>query len=126
MTPGNFADEALILYTGKRHAFVDFVLAPAGVQPGRLRQVRMTEAIVELARAGQGIAVLAGWVLNDLESRRDLAAVRITRGGYHRTWRALIGAQCPDAIADSFVKSVRCTAKSIASVDWRERLEKVS
>ena len=45
--------------TGKRHAFVDFVLAPAGVSPGRLRQVRMTEAIVELARAGQGIAVLA-------------------------------------------------------------------
>ena len=126
VTPANFADEALILYTGKRHAFVDFVLAPAGVQPGRLRQVRMTEAIVELARAGQGIAVLAGWVLNDLESRRDLAAVRIRRGGYHRTWRALISEQCPDAIADSFVKSVRNTAKAIASVDWRDQLEKAS
>ena len=70
--------------------------------------------------------MLAGWVLNDLESRRDLAAVRITRGGYHRTWRALISEECPEAIAASFVKSVRKTAKAIASADWRDQLEKAS
>ena len=126
LSPANFADEALILYTGKRHAFVDFVLAPAGVRPGRLRQVRMTEAIVELARAGQGIAVLAGWVLNDLGSRKDLAAVRITRSGYRRTWRALLNDQCPETIAAAFVNSVRKTGESIASAEWRELLETAS
>lgn len=119
----NFEDEALILYTGKRHAFVDHVLAPAGVQPGRLRQVRMTEAIVELARAGQGIAVLAGWVLNDLGSRQDLTAVRITRGGYRRTWRALLADDCPRAVAESFIDSIRRTAKEIDTDNWRACLE---
>ena len=126
LTPANFADEALILYSGRRHAFVDHILAPAGIQPRRLRQVRMTEAIVELARAGQGIAVLAGWVLNDLPSRRDLAAVRITRGGYRRTWRALIGDDCPETVAAAFVKSVTRTGEAITSEGWREQLEKVS
>ena len=123
LTPQNFADEALVLYTGKRHAFIDLVLAPAGVVPGRLRQVRMTEAIVELARAGQGIAVLAGWVLNDIGSRDDLAAVRITRGGYRRQWRALIGAQCPAALEKTFLDSARMTGKAIAKAGWRQVLE---
>lgn len=123
LNPANFEDEALILYAGKRHAFVDHVLAPAGVVPGRLRQVRMTEAIVELARAGQGIAVLAGWVLNDLGSRHDLTAVRIGRGGYRRTWRALLADDCPAAVADSFIESVHRTAAAIDSDDWRKQLE---
>jgi len=123
LNPGNFEGEPLILYTGARHAFVDLVLAPAGVTPGRLRQVRMTEAIVELARAGQGIAVLAGWVLNDLGSRQELAAVRIGRGGWHRTWRAIIGPACAEEVADAFVSSVRRTAKAMKKDHWRDRLE---
>ena len=48
----------------------------------RKSEVTITEAIVELARAGQGIAVLAGWVFNDLESVTGLTAVRITRRGF--------------------------------------------
>jgi len=123
LNPENFANESLVLYTGKRHAFIDKVLAPEGVTPGRVRQVRMTEAIVELARAGQGIAILAGWVLNDLGSKHGLAAVRIGRGGYHRTWRALMGEQCPEPVATSFIESVRRTARAIGSDQWRGMLE---
>lgn len=123
LNPENFAGEALIVYTAKRHAFVDTVLTPAGVQPGRIRQVRMTEGIVELARAGQGVAMLAGWVLNDLVSRRDLTAVRIFRGGYHRTWRAQFSEQCPEALATSFTKCVKRIAEAIDSDRWRNRLE---
>lgn len=123
LNPENFADEALVVYAAKRHAFVDMVLTPAGVQPGRLRQVRMTEAIVELARAGQGIAILAGWVLNDLVSKNDLAAVRIGRGGYRRTWRAVFSDQCPERFATSFTDCVRKLARAIDNDHWRNTLE---
>lgn len=123
LNPRDFENEALILYSGKRHAFIDLYLAPAGVTPGRLRQVRMTEAIVELARAGQGIAVLAGWVLSDLNSRQNLAAVRIGRGGYKRTWRAVFSDRCPKALSDSFVDCVRRTAGAIGTDRWRQTLE---
>lgn len=123
LNPQDFAGEALVLFTGKRHAFIDQVLSPAGVTPGRLRQVWLTEAIVELARAGQGIAILAGWVLNDIASREGLATVRIFRGGHRRTWRALYGEQCPEAIAHTFTSSVRRLAGVIASDGWRSKLE---
>ena len=123
LNPDDFEGEALVGYAGRGNAFVDLVLTPAGVTPGRLRQVRMTEAIVELARAGQGIAVLAGWVINDLVSRQDLVAVRIGRGGWHRTWRAIVGAQCPPELAQAFVASVKRTARGIGKDRWREKLE---
>lgn len=123
LNPENFSGEDLILYTGARHAFIDEILEPAGVQPGKLRQVRMTEAIVELARAGQGIAVLAGWVLNDQVSKRGLAAVRIGRGGYRREWQALVSDRCPDDIAAAFIGSVRKTAEAITTDNWRSALE---
>ena len=123
LNPDNFAGEDLILYTSARHAFVEEILEPAGVQPGKLRQVRMTEAIVELARAGQGIAVLAGWVLNDQVSKHGLVAVRIGRGGYRRQWQALVSERCPDDIAAGFVDSVRKTTKAITTDHWRKTLE---
>ena len=123
LNPENFGTETLILYTGNRHAFVEDVLRPAGVTPARLRQVRMTEAIVELARAGQGIAVLAGWVLNDLVSRHDLVAIRVTRGGYRRRWQALVSPRCPEDVANAFVEKVRETAAAMNEDHWRQRLE---
>jgi len=123
LLPDNFRDETLVLYAGERFAFVEDILRPAGIQPARIRQVRMTEAIVELARAGQGIAVLAGWVLNDLQSKHELAAMRITRGGYRRRWEALINPQCSREYAAQFVELVRKTAKAITDDNWRRRLE---
>ena len=123
LMPDRFRDEALILYAGARFAFVEDILRPAGVRPARIRQVRMTEAIVELARAGQGIAVLAGWVLNDLPSKHELAAVRITRGGYRRRWEALINPQCSNEYATQFVELVRKTAAVITDNNWRRQLE---
>jgi LysR family transcriptional regulator for metE and metH len=123
LNPDNFAGEDLILYTSARHAFVEEILEPAGVHPGKLRQVRMTEAIVELARAGQGIAVLAGWVLNDQVSKHGLVPVRIGRGGYRRQWQALVSERCPDDIAAGFIDSVRKTTKAITTDHWRKNLE---
>lgn len=123
LNPKDFEGEALVLYAGRRHAFVDLVLSPAGVQPGRIRQLRMTEAIVELARAGQGIAVLASWVWRDLPGTSDLVAVRISRGGWKRTWRAVYSAQCPAGLAESFAASVRRTAAAFEADGWRGLLE---
>lgn len=124
LNPENFAGEDLVLYTGARHAFLDEVLFPAGVSPGRLLQVRMTEAIVELARAGRGIAVLAGWAYHDQSSKTDLVAVRITRAGIKRTWHAVLGRNCDAEKTSAFVRSVRTIGDAIQQRDWRRKLEK--
>ena len=64
------------------------VLTPAGVSPRRTSEIQLTEAIVELVKAGVGISVLARWaVLPHLEAG-TLHAMPLTRTGFHRQWKA--------------------------------------
>lgn len=122
LNPRQFAGEALVLYSGDRHPILDAVLHPAGISPGKVIEVRITEAIVELARSGQGIAVLAGWAFRDLDDRSGLTAVRITRGGFKRTWRAAISRRCAQDHAQAFVQCVRGIGETIRNESWREQL----
>lgn len=122
LNPSNFADQTLVLYTGAKHAICEEVLYPAGVAPGRIVQVRITEAIVELARAGSGVAVLAGWVFNDLPDKRGLAAVRITRQGFRRTWLAVVNNRSDGRYVAPFVSSLREIGEVLDTADWRDTL----
>jgi LysR family transcriptional regulator for metE and metH len=123
LNPSNFTEQTLILYTGSKHAVTEEVLYPAGISPAQIMQVRMTEAIVELARSGQGIAVLAGWAFNDLDNKDGLVPVRITKGGFKRTWRAVINDNCSDAHVSAFVKYVRKAGEVLRSDQWRTKLQ---
>jgi LysR family transcriptional regulator for metE and metH len=124
LNPPDFRDQTLIVYNGKRHAILDQVLHPAGVAPARILQLRMTEAIIELARSGQGIAVQSGWAFNDLGNSGGLAAVRITRGGFRRQWQAVVSPACDGVQAAAFIASVREAGRRMQKADWRIRLDK--
>jgi LysR family transcriptional regulator for metE and metH len=64
------------------------VLVPAGVTPARVSRVELTEAMVELTKAGLGISVLARWAIAPELARGTLAAVRVTKPGLRRHWHA--------------------------------------
>lgn len=117
-----FGGQTLILYTGNRHAVVEEVLAPAKVTDYRIIQVRITEAIIELVRAGQGIAVIAGWALDDMEETETLRAVRITKAGFIRNWRAIVRKGCNQDHAEAFLRHLRSTGAAIQQRSWRKRL----
>lgn len=117
-----FAGQTLVLYTGNRHAIVDKVLAPAGINQFKIVQVRITEAIIELVRSGQGIAVIAGWALDDIAETEGLSAVRITKKGFKRTWNAVIGRDCNAMYVDSFVHQLRTIGETIQHRAWRKQL----
>lgn len=120
--PDQFVDQTLLLYTGEKHAVVEEVLKPAGVAVPRVVQIRITEAIVELARAGKGIAVLAGWVINDLPESDQLVRLRITRGGFLRRWYAITNPAAPPEYVDAFMHSVKGIGNSLQMPDWRARM----
>jgi LysR family transcriptional regulator, regulator for metE and metH len=91
ITPADFADETLLIYPPKEESTVfQRVLAPAGVTPAALQQVQLTEAIIELVKAGMGIAVLAGWAVDPYVRSGTLAARPLTRRGYRRRWSAVM------------------------------------
>lgn len=122
LDPGQFVDQSLLLYTGEKHAIVEEVLKPAGVPAPHIIQIRITEAIVELARAAKGIAVLAGWVLHDLPETRDLVPVRITPGGFLRQWYGITNPAAPADHTDAFLDMVRDIGYQLAQPNWRSRV----
>jgi LysR family transcriptional regulator for metE and metH len=88
--PADFATEHLMLHRADRRTSYTFsrILAPAGVEPARLSEVPLTEAILELIKAGIGIGVLAGWAIEPARRSGSVVAVRIGRDGVRRTWTA--------------------------------------
>lgn len=74
----DFAGEHLFTYAVPTHELELFrrVLEPGRVRPRRVTQVELTEAMIELVRAGLGLTVLARWALP--QDMRQLRAVSLS------------------------------------------------
>jgi LysR family transcriptional regulator for metE and metH len=90
ITPAELAEQDLLLYSASvEDSFtVRHILRPAGVRPARVRFVQLTEAIVEMVKAGLGVSVMPMWSIRSAVVERKIAAVRITPSGIHRVWHA--------------------------------------
>jgi len=84
----DLAAEHLFLYNAPRSELTVFtrVLDPAGLNPKQFSRVELTEAIVELVRAGLGVGVLARWAVAPHLTTGSLKAVRVTEAGLMREW----------------------------------------
>src|SRR5919204_495800 len=69
----------LILYvTPEESTLFEKILRPAGVTPARLSTVPLTEAIIEMVKAGLGISALARWAVKDQIANGRIVARPIT------------------------------------------------
>jgi LysR family transcriptional regulator for metE and metH len=106
LKPEDFAKEHLITYSlpiEQLTVYQEF-LKPAGVKPRRVSRVDLTEAMIEMVKAGLGIAVLARWAVTRHLSPALLKAVRLGRGGLSRTWyAAALGSKARPRYVDAFV-----------------------
>jgi LysR family transcriptional regulator for metE and metH len=66
------------------------VLVPAGVEPASLTRVPTTDAIIELVKAGIGVAVLNLWSIQPYLESEDLATVPLKKNGFSRSWYAAV------------------------------------
>jgi LysR family transcriptional regulator for metE and metH len=87
----DFADESVMLYNVREEdsTLLNEVLRPAGVRPRRIARVELTEAIVELVKAGLGISVMARWAVAPYVRSGVLTAIPLTASGFHRRWSAV-------------------------------------
>jgi LysR family transcriptional regulator, regulator for metE and metH len=90
VTAQDLANEHLLVYTEPRadNSIFQRVLDPAGVVPRRVSAIQLTEAIVEMVKAGLGVAALAQWAVEPHVRAGGLVGVRVTPHGLHRTWQA--------------------------------------
>ena len=90
ISPRDLADEHLLLYSSSPDdSFVlKRVLRPAGLVAARLSFIMLTEAMIAMARAGIGVAVLPRWSAQQAIANRWVAPLSITRRGIRRFWTA--------------------------------------
>ncbi|HEX7140325.1 MAG TPA: LysR family transcriptional regulator [Vicinamibacterales bacterium] len=87
--PEDLAEETLIIYPPREESTVlQQVLVPAGVMPKAIQQVQLSEAIIELVKAGLGVAAMARWAVEPSVRAGALRTARLTRRGFRRRWSA--------------------------------------
>ncbi|HEV8371478.1 MAG TPA: LysR family transcriptional regulator [Pyrinomonadaceae bacterium] len=88
----DLAAEHLITYTvpNKDDSLFRKVLVPAGITPRQVSQVQLTEATVEMVKAGLGIGVMARWAVTPQIESGELRALPLTSKGFRRQWNAVM------------------------------------
>jgi LysR family transcriptional regulator for metE and metH len=90
LAPADLASETLLLYSASLETSFTIreVLRPAGVMPARVQFVQLTEAILEMVKAGRAVSVLPTWSIQPALRAGTVRAIRLTRRGVHRQWSA--------------------------------------
>lgn len=88
--PTDLDGENILIYPPRSEStLINHVMRPAGVNPGRVIEIPLTEGLIELAAAGTGVGLLAAWaVASDLRSGK-IAARPLGPNRLRRTWYAL-------------------------------------
>lgn len=105
----DFAGEQVMLYNTRDEdsTVINQVLRPAGVRPAGLARVELTEAIVELVKAGLGISVMARWAVAPHVRAGTLRAIPLGPSGFYRRWSALYRVDgSNDAFLSDFVRRI--------------------
>ena len=106
----DLAREVLIVYarpTKNMHIFQKLFL-PRQIEPRKVLHVQLTEAIIEMVKAGVGIGVLTRWSVDAAIQSGRLIALSLEKSGLRRVWSAAYRRQrnVPAYITD-FIEAVR-------------------
>ena len=102
----DLAAEHLLLYTSRPEEsfLLRRVLTPASLVPARISFIMLTEAMVELARAGTGVGVLPRWSAQRAIASGAVVALPLTRRGMRRQWvAATLAAQADPPFMSDFI-----------------------
>ncbi|MEO9869680.1 LysR family transcriptional regulator [Ekhidna sp.] len=116
----DFEDQNVIIHSYPLESVTLFsqVLAPAGIKPKKIMQVQVTEAVLEMVRAGMGINVMAKWIIEPYLKDESLALVPVTKRGIHRTWQAItMEDEHSPQYLQNFVQHLRCNISGLCSVN---------
>ena len=106
----DFADEHVFTYaiSPTDSTLFQRVLIPAGVMPREHSYIELTEAMVEMVKAGLGVALLARWAAAPHLKAGTLRAVRVTETGLPREWSAAtLRYKTPRPQLEAFIEALK-------------------
>jgi LysR family transcriptional regulator, regulator for metE and metH len=94
----DLAGQPLLVYSSRPEDSFVFqrLMRPAGLTPDRVSFIMLTEAMIELARAGTGVGILPRWSAQRAIAGGGVIALSLTRRGMRRQWVAATLAAQPD------------------------------
>ena len=96
--PHDLAQETLLIYPPRAEStLIRKVMEPANIQPFRVMEIPLTEAIMEMAAAGTGVTFIAHWAAAAYVASGRVVARRLCDSGFHRRWYAVTLNQQPMA-----------------------------
>jgi LysR family transcriptional regulator for metE and metH len=127
ISPNDFLDQHLIIYSAPEDNRVfQQILVPAGVTPKRVSSVRLTEAIVEMVKAGLGIGILSKWSIAQQLESGVVKAIPLTRRGFCRTWyAATLKTANPPEHLDAFIRLLANNSVLVSKTNKREKTSKL-
>ena len=92
ITAKDFAAEHLLVYSVPKEELTVYqkLLRPADVAPKHVSRVELSEAIIEMVKAGLGLSVMARWAVAPQVEAGTLRALPLTARGLHRQWSAAL------------------------------------
>lgn len=99
VAPDDLRDETVFLHVTPEESLFAQTLAGAGVRPKRYATAMLTEAIVEMVKAGMGVSAMPRWTIT---KESGVAVVPFTKKGLRRRWAAatLKSEQLPRAVGE--------------------------
>lgn len=88
VAPKDFADEHFIEYNTDRKNLDAYrcFFNPAGKFPRVSTKIELTEAIIQMVKAGLGVAIMSKWVVLPILRDGGLRTLRLNKGGVYRRW----------------------------------------
>ena len=115
----DFASENIIIHSYPLESVEVFrkVLMPEGVRPRKVMQIQITDAVIEMVKAGMGIKVIAKWIIEPYLKDNKLTIIPVTRKGLFRTWYAatLNKPEVPQYI-ENFISHLKCNIAGICNI----------
>ncbi len=100
----DFSDEHLITYTVSTEQTSIFQQV-TDIKPKKVSKIQLTEAIIEMVKAGLGIAAMARWAVRPYVELGQVVPVSITKSGVYRSWYAVtLRGQTQPAYLEKFVE----------------------
>jgi LysR family transcriptional regulator for metE and metH len=111
--PRELEGETVLIYPPKEDSTLLGILRPAGVEPGRILEIPLTEAIVELAAAGTGTAFMPRWAVSPQVDSRRVVVRPLSNKGYLRRWYAVTrrNQKVPEYLAEFLELLATCCPK---------------
>ncbi|MTI23102.1 LysR family transcriptional regulator [Fulvivirga sp. RKSG066] len=107
----DFESESMIIHSFPLDSVTVFrrVLIPENVKPKKVTAIQITEAALEMVKAGMGVKVIAKWIVEPYLHDKRLAVVPVTKKGLFRTWYALTLKQSePPQYIENFIDHLKC------------------